>query len=122
MDATWELPARILRLRVERGWTMAELAQALGVSTASISNWESGAHVPRARVREMIRAMEEDHEEKNRNWVVITEGSYKSQPLFRCERCGTEKMVVLPIKTDSFVLQGRRFIKEHEKCALKGEV
>jgi len=35
-------------LREERGWSPGDLAERLGVSLASIYNWESEKHEPRA--------------------------------------------------------------------------
>ena len=37
----------IRQLRQERDWTQFDLAERLGVSVASISNWERGLAVPR---------------------------------------------------------------------------
>lgn len=38
----------IRELREERGWSPAELADRLGVSLASVYNWEAEKHEPRA--------------------------------------------------------------------------
>lgn len=40
------LPANISRLRKERGMTQEQLAEALGVTFASVSKWERGAATP----------------------------------------------------------------------------
>ena len=38
---------QIKKLRLHRGWTQAQLAYKLGVSTQTISNWETGLKSPR---------------------------------------------------------------------------
>lgn len=40
------LDAMIRKLRVERGWTQAELAKELHLSDKAIKNWESGVSKP----------------------------------------------------------------------------
>lgn len=40
------LDAMIRKLRLERGWTQAELAKALQLSNKSIKNWESDVSKP----------------------------------------------------------------------------
>lgn len=47
----------IRRAREKRDWTQDELAHAVGVSTMTIRNWESGKHAPKnalARVEEVL--------------------------------------------------------------------
>jgi transcriptional regulator with XRE-family HTH domain len=47
----------IRRAREKRDWTQDELAHALGVSTMTIRNWESGRHSPKnalARIEELL--------------------------------------------------------------------
>lgn len=51
-----DIAAIIKELRQERGWTMAELAQRLGVSEATVSRWEAGKNMPKA---EHLRAIAE---------------------------------------------------------------
>ena len=41
------LGKRIVRLRLERRWTQADLAQCLGVARERVSQWERGKHAPR---------------------------------------------------------------------------
>lgn len=38
---------QIKKLRLQRGWTQAQLAYNLGVSPQTISNWETGLKLPR---------------------------------------------------------------------------
>lgn len=44
------LGERIKRLREARHWTQSELADFMGVTAKSISNWESGRNHPRSRM------------------------------------------------------------------------
>lgn len=46
--------ARIASMRTLRRMKQSDLARALGTSTQTISNWETGARVPRA---DMVRAL-----------------------------------------------------------------
>lgn len=45
-----EFGARLLRARVDRGWSQVELAKAAGIAPAQISRYESGKSVPRPHV------------------------------------------------------------------------
>ena len=46
----------IRELRQERGWTQLELANHLGVTPATVFNWERGRHEPKAsQLRAMAR-------------------------------------------------------------------
>lgn len=42
--------------RMRRGWTQDDLAARVGVSTRTISNWESGRPIPRTRQLALERA------------------------------------------------------------------
>lgn len=44
------LGERVKRLRMERGWSQAQLAQRLDVHPKQVSGWERGAHVPSTEV------------------------------------------------------------------------
>jgi putative transcriptional regulator len=46
LDMTWSIRNRVKELRVERGWTQAELADAVGVSRQSINSIERERYVP----------------------------------------------------------------------------
>ena len=47
----------IRQLREERGWTQLELAYKLGVTPATVSNWERGVFDPKAlQLRALARA------------------------------------------------------------------
>jgi len=43
---TWSIRNRVKELRIERGWTQAELADAVGVSRQSINSIERERYVP----------------------------------------------------------------------------
>lgn len=57
--------ARIARARREAGYTQAELAQQLGITTRSIQNYESGAIIP---YRHLARI--ELLTQKRRGWLL----------------------------------------------------
>ena len=44
----------IRELRTARGWTQLELAYRLGVTPATVSNWERGVFTPKAMQLRMI--------------------------------------------------------------------
>jgi len=46
LDMTWSIRNRVKELRIERGWTQAELADAVGVSRQSINSIERERYVP----------------------------------------------------------------------------
>jgi len=47
----------IRALREERGWTQLELANAIGVTPATVYNWERGKYEPKAsQLRALARA------------------------------------------------------------------
>jgi putative transcriptional regulator len=46
LDMAWSIRNRVKELRVERGWTQAELADAVGVSRQSINSIERERYVP----------------------------------------------------------------------------
>lgn len=49
----------IRALRQERGWTQLEFANRLGVTPATVFNWERGKYEPKAsQLRAMARAFE----------------------------------------------------------------
>lgn len=41
-----EIGRRVVRLRMERGWSQAELARRLDVDRSRLSRWERGTHMP----------------------------------------------------------------------------
>lgn len=47
--ARWVRTGRLTELREDAGLSQGDLARALGVSQSSVSRWESGDTVPRAR-------------------------------------------------------------------------
>ncbi len=47
---------RLKELRLKRGWTQKELAEALGVARASISHWETGRVPPSLHMLCEVRA------------------------------------------------------------------
>ena len=52
-----EAMGTIKELRQARGWSPADLASALGVSVATVYNWETDKHEPRAsQLRDIARA------------------------------------------------------------------
>jgi transcriptional regulator with XRE-family HTH domain len=59
MDGRNGVAERILRLRAAHGWTMADLAERMGVKKSTISRWESGHTMPRAVHMVRIEALEE---------------------------------------------------------------
>jgi len=48
---------RLRRAREERNWTQAEVAQAVGTSSFTVSRWELGVQVPQAHFREKLCAL-----------------------------------------------------------------
>jgi putative transcriptional regulator len=46
LDMAWSIRNRVKELRIERGWTQAELADAVGVSRQSINSIERERYVP----------------------------------------------------------------------------
>lgn len=50
---------RIKRLREERRWSQSNLAEQLGVSSKTISNWERDQHIPRASLGALERLFEQ---------------------------------------------------------------
>lgn len=47
MSVRYEQPARVMRrLRLDRRLSLEEVAQELGVSVTTLSEWERGAHTP----------------------------------------------------------------------------
>jgi transcriptional regulator with XRE-family HTH domain len=56
------LAERILHIRARRGWTMAQLADRLGVKKSTVCRWEAGVSRPRAVAMVRIEALERgDH-------------------------------------------------------------
>jgi transcriptional regulator with XRE-family HTH domain len=52
-----QVGARIRQLRQSNGLTQAELGDRLGVSQASVSNWESGARLDHVLLSEIAEAL-----------------------------------------------------------------
>jgi DNA-binding transcriptional regulator YiaG len=56
-------PAHVRALRLELGLSLAEVARELGVTTPSVSRWETGRRIPRgdlaARYLELLRRLGE---------------------------------------------------------------
>lgn len=50
---------RIKRLREERRWSQHDLADRLGVSSKTISNWERDQHIPRASLGALEKVFEQ---------------------------------------------------------------
>lgn len=44
-----------MRLRESLGFTQRQVADALGVTDQTISNWERGIHVPRLTLRQTVK-------------------------------------------------------------------
>lgn len=45
-ESASQIGKRIAMLRRERGWTQEELAERLGTTRSSVTNWEQGARLP----------------------------------------------------------------------------
>lgn len=57
-------PQTLIRLRRDLGWTQQKLADNLGVTNATIINWEKG-HVEISRVADLaVRKLYEEHKGK----------------------------------------------------------
>lgn len=50
MDSASALGDRLRSLREQRRWTQRQVADALGVSVKTVSNWESGRNDPRSSI------------------------------------------------------------------------
>ena len=57
-----ELGRRIRAARERKGWTQAELGQAIGVGQRTVGNWERGATVPKNRMGALVDALGPDVE------------------------------------------------------------
>ncbi|MBU2249287.1 MAG: helix-turn-helix domain-containing protein [Gammaproteobacteria bacterium] len=48
---------QIRRLRTRKGWTQARLADLIGVTHVTVSNWERGVFAPNPMAARAIRAL-----------------------------------------------------------------
>ncbi|WP_251546575.1 helix-turn-helix transcriptional regulator [Limosilactobacillus caecicola] len=48
------IDTQIKKLRCQRGWTQEQLANKMGVSPQTVSNWETGMKVPRMKAFEKL--------------------------------------------------------------------
>lgn len=44
-----------MRLRESLGFTQRQIAEALGVTDQTVSNWERGIHIPRLTLRQTVK-------------------------------------------------------------------
>lgn len=52
-----QVGARIRGFRLAKDWTQVDLAKALGVAQASVSDWERGARLDHVRLAEIATAL-----------------------------------------------------------------
>jgi transcriptional regulator with XRE-family HTH domain len=48
---------RLAEMRERKGWSQAELAEALGVTQSAVGNWESGIRLPRPRTLQRLASL-----------------------------------------------------------------
>ena len=48
---------RLAEMRERKGWSQAELAEALGVTQSAVGNWESGIRTPRPQTLRRMAAL-----------------------------------------------------------------
>jgi DNA-binding XRE family transcriptional regulator len=56
-----ELSRQVLRLRLMRGWTQAQLAEALGTKQSAVARLESGSHRPSLATLDKISQVLDAH-------------------------------------------------------------
>ena len=91
-----DLPERLRRLRARRGLSQSQLAEALGVSLATINRWEQGHHRPTLALwRRILRVERREQEQPN--------GAPASLDVFAVPRPGPHPPAALPIVSTSFI-------------------
>ena len=91
-----KMAQRIKNLRHERGMTLEQVADIVGVGKSTVRKWETGmiANMRRDKIADLARALgttpaylmgwkEEDEKEKTPSELVLTEGEKAMVQLFR---------------------------------------